>query len=227
MSIKYTFIKIIPILFLLVLNACQKEEPEDERPAVSVSRTIIVYMAADNDLYEDAQVNLKQMEQGFSKTGARLVVFIDRMGENPSLLEVHPNEATIVKSYPELNSADPAVLKAIIQEAVDLFPAQEYGLILWSHGSSWLPAGRGLRSFGEDSGKRMNILDLAESLPVKFHFILFDACLMGAVEVAYELQDKADYIVASSAEIIYEGFPVEMIYKTLRWYRDAGIDYLF
>ena len=165
-------------LLLLIFSTCRKEEPDDEMPPTTVvSRTIIVYMAADNDLSDDAQENLKQMKQGYSETGARLVVFVDRAGEEPSLLEVHPDKVLIVKSYPELNSATPAVLKKIIQEAVDLYPAREYGLILWSHGSSWLPANSGLRSFGNDSGTRMNIPDLAGSLPVKFRFILFDATI--------------------------------------------------
>jgi hypothetical protein len=61
----------------------------------------------------------------------------------------------------------------------------------------------------------MNIVDLAESLPVKFGFILFDACLMGSVEVAYELKDKTDYILASSTETIYEGFPYDKIIPEL------------
>jgi len=217
MSIKYTFIKTIPFLFLLhAFCACQKEEPGDETPATAtVSRTIIVYMAADNDLSEDALENLKQMEQGFSNTGARLVVFIDRADEKPSLLEIHPDKATVVKSYPELNSASSAVLKDVILDAIGLYPAQEYGLILWSHGSSWMPADSWLRSFGNDSGKRMNIPDLAASLPIKFGFIIFDVCLMGAVEVAYELMEKTDYIIASSTETIYEGFPYDRIVPEL------------
>jgi hypothetical protein len=61
----------------------------------------------------------------------------------------------------------------------------------------------------------MNVVDLAESLPVKFDFILFDACLMGSVEVAYELKDKTDYILASSTETVYEGFPYDEIIPEL------------
>ena len=96
-----------------------------------------------------------------------------------------------------------------------MYPAEEYGLILWSHGTSWLPAGRGLRSFGSDSGKEMNIVDLAKALPLHFKFILFDACLMGAVEVVYELRNTTDYIIASSTETIAEGFPYHLILPEL------------
>ena len=38
---------------------------------------------------------------------------------------------------------------------------------------------------------------------------------MGAVEVVYELKDKTDYIVASSMEIIYKGFPYDKVIPEL------------
>ena len=37
-----------------------------------------------------------------------------------------------------------------------------------------------------NSDIQMNITDLADALPCKFNFILFDACLMDSVEVAYD-----------------------------------------
>jgi len=168
-------------------------------------------MVADNNLFDHAPVSLQQMEQSFSGTGVNLIVFIDQLNEDPRLLEIHTREEKLVKSYPELNSSDPAVFNEIIQDAVSLYPAREYGLILWSHGASWLPSGTKLRSFGNDYGAQMNIPDLANALPARFNFILFDACLMGAVEVAYELKDKTDYIIASPTETVYDGFPYDQI----------------
>jgi hypothetical protein len=72
-----------------------------------------------------------------------------------------------------------------------------------------------LKSFAADGNRQMNIPELAEALPLRFGFILFDACLMGSVEVAYELKDKTDYIIASSGETIYEGFPYDLIIPEL------------
>ena len=205
---------LLSLFFILIFHSCSHEEI-DEILETPVIRTIIVYMAADNDLSYDALENLNQMKQGVADTGVHLIVFLDQWDENPCLMEIHPGKDIIVKSYPELNSADPKVLSEIIQDAIQLYPAPEYGLILWSHGSSWMPDGCGLRSFGHDSGTRMNIPELAENLPIPFDFILFDACLMGAVEVAYELKDKTDYIIASSTETIYEGFPYDEIIPEL------------
>ncbi|MBO5419716.1 MAG: hypothetical protein J6A22_06480 [Bacteroidales bacterium] len=57
----------------------------------------------------------------------------------------------------------------------------------------------------------MELTDFAESIPFKLDYILFDTCLMGGIEVAYELKDKCDLIAFSQTEILAEGFN----YKTL------------
>jgi hypothetical protein len=44
---------------------------------------------------------------------------------------------------------------------------------------------------------------------------LMDACLMGSVEVAYELRNKADFIIASPTEVIYMGYPYDRIIPEL------------
>jgi hypothetical protein len=172
-------------------------------------------MAADNDLWADALADVEEMQAGYSERGANLVIFLDPVGEPPRLLRVSPGATATVKTYPELNSADASQLRQALSDAVALYPAKSYGLVLWSHGTSWLPSEHRLKSFGEDNGRQMNIPDLAAALPVRFDFILLDACLMGSVEVAYELRGKADFIIASSTETIAEGFPYNRIIPEL------------
>jgi hypothetical protein len=115
--------------------SCSKEDIADEDTAI---RTIIVYMAADNDLSADALTDIEEMKQGFSETGVRLTVFVDVPDEAPYLLEIGKNKSERIKTYDELNSADVETLQKVINEIVALYPAGEYGLILWSHGTSWL-----------------------------------------------------------------------------------------
>ena len=62
----------------------------------------------------------------------------------------------------------------------------------------------------------MDIIELAETLsPYHFDFILFDACYMGTIEVAYELKDVCDYIICSPTEILSDGFPYNKIVNKL------------
>jgi hypothetical protein len=140
---------------------------------------------------------------------------MDVAGETPCLLKITEDGEQTIKTYQEFNSADPANMNKLFGEIAEMYPSESYGLILWSHGTSWLPAGVQLKSFVMDGNRQMNITELAEALPLHFSFILFDACLMGAVEVAYELRDKTDYIIASSTETIDSGFPYDEIVPEL------------
>ena len=47
--------------------------------------------------------------------------------------------------------------------------------------------------------------DFAEAIPMHMDYILFDACLMGGIEVAYQLRDKASVVGFSQAEVLAEG----------------------
>lgn len=178
-------------------------------------RTIIVYMAADNDMTDDAWLNIKEMENVFEEKGVNLLVFIDPVNDSPQIRRIGQGGSVRVKNYPEFNSTDSGQMERVLNDIIDMYPASSYGLVLWSHGSSWLPAGTRLRSFGDDHGRQMNIVDLASAIPIRFDFIIFDACRMGAVEVVYELRDKTNYIIASSADIVYSGFPYTLIIPEL------------
>lgn len=67
-----------------------------------------------------------------------------------------------------------------------------------------------VKSIGQDVhgtlSYEMDIRDFAEAIPMKLDYILFDACLMGGIEVAYELIDKCNVVGFSQAEVLAEGF---------------------
>lgn len=66
-------------------------------------------------------------------------------------------------------------------------------------------------SAGEYVSYEMEIAEFADAIPMKYDYILFDACLMGGIEVAYELKDKCDRIGFSQTEVLAEGLD----YKTM------------
>lgn len=115
---------------------------------------------------------------------------------------------TIVKEYEDRNSCGVAETQEVFNDVFgnSLYKAESYGLIYWSHGEGWIPTPLpSTRWIGNDKtggGHYMNIEDLKlvlQNAP-HFDFIMFDACFMQSVEVAYELRDCCDY---------YIGFPAE------------------
>lgn len=65
----------------------------------------------------------------------------------------------------------------------------------------------------------MDITDMASAIPMHLDYLIFDSCLMGGVEVAYELKDVADKIGFSQAEVLSAG----MNYRTATEHLLRGI----
>ena len=72
-----------------------------------------------------------------------------------------------------------------------------------------------VKSIGQDlvgnESYEIEITDFAEAIPMYMDYILFDACLMGGVEVAYELKDKVGKVGFSQTEVLAEGYCYETL----------------
>lgn len=212
---------ILPILSVLfLLCACEKDEPVPE-PHVS-GRTVLVWLAADNDLYPEVTHKLSALAEGFmnaSPSDCRLLVYADRRGHYPQLMEIMSDGSQrVLETYPAQNSASPDTFSRLLTHMLEIAPARHYGLIVFSHATGWLPQGAlenpaleaktQSRTVFDDNGAQMTLAELADALPadVRFDYIVFENCFMGGAEVAYALRDKTDRLLASCAEIISPGF---------------------
>lgn len=72
----------------------------------------------------------------------------------------------------------------------------------------------GVQNITSSSYHEMDITDIAEAFPMKMKTVIFDACFMGGVEVAYQLRDVTEKMVASQTEILADG----MDYTTMLSY---------
>lgn len=212
------FVRIL-FVFLLLATSCSREM--EITPPVA-RRTVLVYLAGDNNLSGEVWQKIDSLTAGWHNTEDNLLIYQDTQGERgtPSLLRVVGDVVDpfteVVREYPESNSALAEVFETVVQDVVTLYPSASYGLLFFSHATGWLPEGSyaqprsmspSLRSIANDNGREMELADFAAALPdYQFDFIVFEACLMSGVEVAYALRNKADYLVASSAEILSPGF---------------------
>lgn len=119
------------------------------------------------------------------------------------------------------NATDPKTMARVLDQMVKLSPSTNYGLVFGSHGTSWMPGNSvSGRAFGDDAGYNINIPDMADALEEVFSgkqldFILFDACMMGTAEVAYELKDVTDYLIGAVVETHVYGHPYDIILPKL------------
>lgn len=67
-----------------------------------------------------------------------------------------------------------------------------------------------VKSIGQEiyggNSYEMNLQEFSDAIPMHLDYILFDCCLMGGIEVAYQLREKCDRIIFSPAEVLSTGF---------------------
>lgn len=204
------------LMLSLVTTSCYKEEVVGH--SENTNRTILFYMAADNDLADEVQEKIQAITAAYAPGPGEnhLLIYLDA-GTNgtPRLMEVKQgvngsgNTLEVVEEYPDENSASERVFRRVLSTMTLQFPAVDYGLIMFSHSSGWLPEGTFAqsRSVAMDNRKELELTDFAAAIPDgQFRFILFESCHMAGVEVAYELKDKTNCILASCTEMISPGF---------------------
>ena len=243
---------------ITLLTSCSKSDTDD-KPSIA-QRTVIVYMSAENNLGGlnfDTQ-NIEDMATGSANLAdnCRLLVFLDRPNAyvKPFIAQVtkdsqHPLD-TLYRFEEDFYASDGAKFQEVVSKAIALAPAQDYGLVLWGHANGWTierdttadTSSAQRRAYGIDTGnnsagttgKWMNIPTMAKALQqvgTRFKFIFCDCCNMQSIEVAYELRNAAEYLIASPAEIDGVGAPYSKIVQHFfqtddeRMYTDICNDY--
>lgn len=120
----------------------EENDPIDTRSIVAKKPwTLMIYMAADNDLSYFAWKNLKQMELIGSNHNINIIVQLNIPGNNTTkryLIEKGKKRAlnTFLSNVKEkLNSGSYQTLIDFFEWGVKNFPADNYGLFAWNHGT--------------------------------------------------------------------------------------------
>lgn len=234
------------IIFLLLtilmagFNSCV-DEPEIEQDRDTI-RTVLVYMVASNSLgsygFDDKDiVEMENAIEAYNNDDCRLLIYHVPYGTNSTieLKEIYSNkgvaETTILKTYDkDISSVSQERISQVISDMVEFAPADDYGLVLWSHSTGWISSesstsssytysidnGDGssqkilTRGFGDDDGDEISIDDLAQCIPSGlFSFIYTDACYMGGVEIAYQFRNITDYFIGSPTTLYAAGMPYD------------------
>ena len=193
-------------------------------PASAAQWTVGVYMCADNGMNDVADVDIAEMKQVGSTEEVNVVVQVDRSARDPRpdcyRYFIRKDGADTLSDLGEVDMADPATLAGFAEFLRSRYPAKNYVLVLWDHGNGWYPGYGPSRAIfiDESHAHEMGVAggELAQALAgVKQAFgkrvriLAFDACLMGMIEVAAEVSDACDYMLASEAIVPTDGLPYD------------------
>ena len=224
---------IIILWSLLLLLACSRSLVDDAEPDPKpiARRTVIVYMVSDNQPYLPVPKDTAEMIAGkhLIPEDVNFVIYLDDKNHHPTIYELSAKGGMkLCRQYAdEYSTTDSLVMLNALRDIQRYFPAQHYGLTLWSHATGWAPERNSTRqkTFGKDETPGSTpttkiemeipvLRDVLAQLP-KFDYIFFDACFMQCIEVAYELRNVANWIVGSPAEIPGPGAPYDKIIPAL------------
>lgn len=206
-------------------------------PAANRARwTILVFINADNNLEPAAIANINQMERVGSSEDINIVVQVDRSpgydtsdgnwtGTRRYLVtrdQTSAIQSTLLQDMGELDMGSPGTLKNFVQWGMASYPSDRTMLVMWDHGRGWRTA-RAPRepvksiSYDDTSGTNLSVGELASALNAgqKLDVIAFDACLMGMIEIAYALRDRANWMVASEENVPFNGQPYDRFLSAL------------
>jgi hypothetical protein len=189
--------------------------------------TVLVYLAADNDLEEAALVDMEEMAEA-AGAGVRFVVFIDRSPDYVSgpvvgipdfddakVIEITGSGAEIVHEAGEVNSGHPQTLAWFLWYGLTNHPSERTAIVLWNHGigpveaigvdeSSLLPDG---------SPDLLDVVQLQQAFQSAYQvagtdrvdLVVFDACLNGFFELAQAMSPFSRYFLASEQLVQGDG----------------------
>lgn len=224
--------------------------------------TIMIHLAADNNLYSFGLEDLNEMEaglKGINPADVNIVVLFDGTSQGDSAVyEIKEDPAgmnrnlispkvdnPIAPAGSEIDSGSKEVATKFVDWATTKYPADHFAYIIWNHGAGWQREGKAkngqivkpiknaspytsagdliTKEFAwDDHGGHMSTLDLnnmlepvAKKLGRKIDILDFDACLMAHAEVAYQIRNSVDYLVASEKTEPGAGNPYHDILNAL------------
>lgn len=100
------------------------------------------------------------------------------------------------------------VLEDFLVWGKEYYPANNYIMIFWDHGCGYTTAAFGYDTNAEENDT-LQICDIAEAMKnsgIKFNLTIFNACLMGTVELANAISPYSEYMIASEESIYTFGY---------------------
>ncbi len=206
----------------VIATGCHDDNGKNQPQPVSGLRTVLVYQVANNNLgssrYDLADIveMIDGAKKGDIPENSHLLVYNAGYNSDPTLVEVTSAGLDTLKTYSRaVSSVRSERMLEVLDDAETFADTEEFGLVLWSHGSGWLQDGIedsavvDTKSFGSDNGNTMNITTLAKVLEQgpELSFLYFDCCYMASVETLYELRNTSPVIVGSATELRTDGMP--------------------
>lgn len=210
---------LLPIIFLF-LSCSEKKEAD---------WTIIIYMAADNSLNYAALNELEDMKAAEFSDKINVIVQIDYNASSEysaHRYKITPESKKLISSIGEIDSGDADQLASFVNWGKESYPAKKYALVIWGHGNGWYSDENAGFCSDDESGNYIHIArgelrSAFQKMKGKLDITILDACNMQTLEIAAELEDHTDFLIASEGGVHENGFPYKEIFSEWENYSES------
>jgi hypothetical protein len=124
---------------------------------------------------------------------------------------------TTFELLPEASTGAAGTLAAFVSWATQTAPAERYALLAWDHGAAMY--GSNFDWFDSAPADHLLISELVAALTgpgmPKLDLLSFDACMMGVLEIGYNIRSVADVLVASQEVVGADGYDYRTLFDSL------------
>ncbi|SMP03365.1 hypothetical protein SAMN06265339_0116 [Desulfurobacterium pacificum] len=188
---------------------------------------VLIYMDGDNSLSSETGADLTELADVVYSPQVKVVVLKDTYGVTGGTIYDY-NYTTA--SFDEIPVSEPdmgnsSTLVNFVESYAVKYPASNIALIMWDHGDGWrsinYDANYRVAAIDETSNDYLFMHELREALQklesdgIKVNLIGFDECLMGSLEVFYDIKDYTDVIVASEVTEPFDGWNYSYVMEAI------------
>lgn len=192
---------------------------QGESGAIPNSLVLLLYMAGDNSLATQIADNIEDIAAAGLPSGTQILIQADFPIDGVKRMMIRDKKVVELAAVGHLDSSSGAVIADFVAWSRRAFPARRYALVISSHSDAW-KSDSSLRTSlivddsAETFGNPIEIAAWLEGANTSFDgyyraldLLVFDACNMGCIEIAWQFRKCADFTAFSQAFVPAQGLP--------------------
>lgn len=190
--------------------------------------TIILYFACDNDLSNAGYEEIRKLtDLGYNRK-VKTIILIDNASYDtspfPKIYELNNGNIELKRKLPEVNTADINFFSDFLRFVKENYESENYFLIFYSHGNGWYQSLNQAFLYDETNQSSLSVAGgglkeflkkAKEILNKKIKIVGFDVCLMGMIEISFEIFDYCDYLFASPSILPISAWDYKSLIKKI------------
>jgi len=189
----------------------------------------LAYIAGDNDLSDAGLEDVRELCEEGASDQVHVGVEIDTYGEYTGSIRYEITELdwtgvghrTVIERLKDKDTGDPETLRSFLNWGLGRYPADNYIVVVWGHGTGFRSVRRDIGY--DDFGSSLDMPEIEDVLKRsgigprnKIAILGFDSCLMNMLEIANHFRNRVEILVGSQQTEPGDGWPYDRVLNAMK-----------